>query len=112
MAKAKVPNYTAEQEAAIRARSENGPLNAAVAAELATEMGKTPRSIIAKIVRMGLPYATKQPTTKTGEPVTKKDALVTEIEQIVGANLDGLEKAPKPALYALASFARQYADNA
>lgn len=104
IAKEKTPNYTEAQENAIRARAEAGPLNAAAAAELAEAMGKSPRSVIAKIVRMGLPYATKQPTTKTGEPVTKKDALVSQIAAVVEGNLDGLEKAPKPALYALARF--------
>ena len=111
MAKDKTPNYTEAQEARIRERAEEvGTLNAAVAAELADELGKTPRSIIAKIVRMNLPYATKQPTTKNGEPVTKKETLVSEISEIVGVNLEGLEKAPKPVLHALARFAASTRD--
>ena len=99
----KAPNYTPEQEAAITAAA---PLNADSAARLAAEFGKTTRSVIAKAVRMNVGYQSKQPTTKTGEPITKKETLVSEIAAIVGANLDGLEKAPKPALVALASFAR------
>lgn len=60
--------------------------------------------MIAKIVRMGLPYATKQPTTKSGDPIEKKEGLVAEIALVVSGNLDGLEKAPKPALVALRNF--------
>ncbi len=101
MTKLKTPNYTPEQEAAITAASEAGVLNATVAAELAASMGKTTRSVIAKIVRMNLPYAVKAPTTKSGDPVTKKETIVSEIAALIGANLDGLEKAPKPALFAL-----------
>jgi hypothetical protein len=67
-------------------------------------MGKSSRSIIAKVIRMGLPYERKQPTTKTGEPVTNKAKLVAEIGAVVAGNLDGLEKAPKPALVALRNF--------
>ena len=101
--KDKVPNFTEAQEQRIR---DTAPHNAASAAELAAEFGKSPRSVIAKIVRMEVAYERKQPTTKTGEPVTKKETLVSEIAAIVGANLDGLEKAPKPALVALARHLR------
>ena len=101
----KAPNFTPAQEQAIRDRADElGTLDAASAAALATEMGKTTRSLIAKIVRMELPYATKQPVTKTGEPVASKSKIVAEIAAVVGGNLDGLEKAPKAALQALRRF--------
>ena len=101
----KAPNFTPAQEARLEAAAaEHGTLNAALAAELATEMGKTTRSIIAKIVRMELPYTVKQPTTKTGEPVASKATIVAEIAAVVGGNLEGLEKAPKAALHALRRF--------
>jgi ribosomal protein L7Ae-like RNA K-turn-binding protein len=59
----------------------------------------TPRSIVAKVRSMGLPYAKVERTTKTGEPVAKKDEIVTEIEQVLGVTgLDSLAKAEKPAL--------------
>jgi hypothetical protein len=103
MGKEKAPNYTEAQEARIR---EMAPLNKAGAEALAAEFGKTVRSVIAKAVRMNVGYERQQPVTKTGEPVTKKETLVSEIAAIVGANLDGLEKAPKPALHALANWAR------
>jgi hypothetical protein len=62
------------------------------------------RSIIAKMNRMGVPYERKQPTTKTGEPVSKKVDVVAEIARLAGvsvASLDGLDKAPKLALTTL-----------
>ena len=106
MAKEKVPNFTADQEAQIRAAAENGPLNLASATALADAMGKSARSLVAKIIRMGVPYERKQPTTKTGEPVISKTKLVEQISAVVEGNLDGLEKAPKPALQALAGYVR------
>jgi hypothetical protein len=69
-------------------------------------MGKTARSLIAKIVRMDVGYARQTPTTKTGDPVISKAKLVEQIAEVVDGNLDGLDKAPKPALHALAAFAR------
>lgn len=101
MPKEKAPNYTEAQETRIR---EMAPLNADKAAELGAEMGKSARSVIAKAIRMGVAYDRKQPTTKTGEPVTSKAKLVEEIGAVVAGNLEGLEKAPKPALHALARF--------
>ena len=92
----KTTNYTAAQEQMIRDAS---PLNAAKAAELATAMGKKPRSIIAKAVNMQVPYVKAGPKTKTGEAVVRKEDLVKEIAAFTGSgSLDGLEKASKPAL--------------
>jgi hypothetical protein len=102
MKKEKAPNFTETQEARIR---DTAPHNAESAALLADEFGKSPRSVIAKIVRMGVEYARKQPTTKTGDPVISKAKLVEQISAVVEGNLDGLDKAPKPALVALARFA-------
>lgn len=103
MAKQPTSKYTAQHEAAIRAEP---VLNQAVAARLAAEFGPdfSARSVIAKITRMGLPYQRKVAVTKTGAPVEKKDGLVSEIAEIVGTNLDGLDKAPKPVLQTLRDF--------
>ena len=94
----KAPNFTPEQEAAIKAAE---PLNQAKARALAEAMGKTERSITAKAVRMGVAYERKQPTTKAGGKVEKKETIVSEISALVSGNLDGLDKAPKVALQAL-----------
>lgn len=94
----KAPNFTPEQEAMISAAA---PLNQQKARDLAAAMGKTERSITAKAVRMGVAYERKQPTTKAGGKVEKKETIVAEIAALVSGNLDGLDKAPKAALQAL-----------
>ncbi len=95
--------YTPAMEAAIRAEP---VLNQEVAARLAAEFGKdfSTRSVIAKITRMQLPYQRKVAVTKTGAPVESKEKIVSEIADLVGATLDGLDKAPKPVLQTLRDF--------
>ena len=92
--------YSLAQEAAIRAEP---VLNQAVADRLAAEFGPsfTGKSVIAKINRMGLPYQRKVAVTKAGGKVESKAEIVAEIATMVSGNLDGLDKAPKPALQAL-----------
>lgn len=97
----KAPNFTPEQEAAIR---EAAPLNQEKSRALAASMGKTERSITAKAVRMGVAYERKAAVTKTGAPVEKKETIVAQISAIVSGNLDGLDKAPKAALQAVRDF--------
>jgi len=97
----KAINYTAEQEAMIRAAAADGPLDLEKATALATAMGKKPRSVIAKAVRMEIPYAKRVPTTKTGDPIARKELLVAQIGHYVSGDLAGLEKASKPALQSI-----------
>lgn len=94
----KAPNFTSEQEARIRAMA---PLNQSKSRALALEFGKSERSVTAKAVRMGVAYERKQPQTKNGQPVERKEAIVAEIARFVSGNLEGLDKAPKAALQAL-----------
>lgn len=103
MAKQAVSKYSAEQEARIRAEA---PLNQAKAEALAAEFGPkfSARSVIAKAVRMEVAYERKVAVTKTGAPVERKEAIVAEIASLVGANLEGLDKAPKGALQSLRDF--------
>lgn len=103
MSKQTASKYIAEMEARIEA---SAPLNQAKAEALAIEFGDkfTARSVIAKAVRMGVAYERKQAVTKTGATVERKEAIVAEIASVVGANLEGLEKAPKGALQALRDF--------
>ena len=106
MAKQVVSKYSAAQEQRIRDAAAAGPLNAAVAETLAAEFGEkfTARSVIAKITRMNLPYQRKVAVTKTGAPVESKEKIVAQIAELVSGNLDGLDKAPKPALQALRDY--------
>lgn len=102
-AKKSASKYTVAMEQAIR---DAAPLNQAKAAELAASFGPsfTGRSVTAKAVRMGVAYERKQPTTKTGGKIEHKADLVAEIGALVVGNLDGLDKAPKPALQAIRDF--------
>lgn len=103
VAKKTASKYTPAMEARMRSEA---PLNQAKCEALASEFGEgfSARSVAAKAVRMNLPYERKQPTTKTGAPVERKEAIVAEIAAIVGSNLDGLEKAPKGVLQAVRDF--------
>ena len=107
----KIANYTVEQEAMIRAAAADGPLNLEKATALAEAMGKKPRSIIAKAVRMEIPYAKRVPTTKTGAPIARKEQLVADIRHYIPGLPDGLEGASKASLVsvlaALADMAEQ-----
>ena len=95
--------YSPAQEQTIR---DAAPLNQAKATELAAQFGEkfTARSVIAKAVRMGVEYERKAAVTKTGAPVESKEKIVAQIAELVGTNLAGLEKAPKPALQAVRDF--------
>ena len=94
-------NYTAEQIAVL----ENAqPLNQAIAVELAEQLGKTSRSIIAKAKSLGLDYEVKVKPAK--RVAASKADLVNAIAKAVDADdnsLTGLEKAPMIALSNLLS---------
>jgi len=106
----KIPNYTEAQEQMIRDAAANGPLNLEKATALATAMGKKPRSIIAKAVRMEIPYAKRIATTKTGAAITRKEGIVADIAHFVPNLPAGLEGASKPALIAILSALSSLSD--
>ena len=96
---AKELNYTAEQTAQIVTTYTAMP-TAETVANLAETLGKSVRSIVAKLSREGV-YQKKVYTTKTGEAVVKKDSLADKLAEIVGlteAEADSLTKANKTAL--------------
>ncbi len=103
VAKKSASKYTPAMEAAIR---DAAPLNQAKAAKLAASFGAgfTGRSVTAKAVRMGVAYERKVAVTKTGAKVESKEKIVAEIAELIGVTLDGLEKAPKPALQAVRDY--------
>lgn len=115
MAKEKTPNYSAAQEALIRAKAnENGGfIDFAACEALAADPAmndsdgnaRKARSIAAKVTRMAdVAYKAKERVTKSGEAIERKDEIVAEIAASVGvatAALESLEKASKPALVAL-----------
>ena len=93
------PNYTEAQVARIEAvaASNGGAIDKTAAAALAAEFGKNVKSVTAKAVRMGI-YRKAEKQSTNGGPVERKEEIVADIAAIVGANLEGLEKAPKLAL--------------
>ena len=97
MANAK--NYTDEMVAQMTEQYQANPTRETVD-ELASTLGKTTRSIIAKLSREGV-YIAQPRTTKTGEPVVAKAELVSQIEEHFGIELPTLVKAGKQDLQRL-----------
>jgi hypothetical protein len=98
MTEATKTNYTAEQTQALVAGYQSG----ATVEQLATQLGKSVRSVVAKLSREGV-YQAK--TKAAGARVTKAQ-LVALIALKVGAHeevLESLEKANLEALELLAS---------
>lgn len=96
MATTKTVNYTAEQTAAMLADYAAGVSTEAIAAKV----GKTVRSVVAKLSREGV-YQKKERVSKTGEAIVKKDSLADQLGMLVGlteAETDSLSKANKTAL--------------
>lgn len=93
---AKNVNYTPEQTLQMVADYQAG-----VSVEtIAQNLGKTVRSVVAKLSREKV-YKAKTYTTKTGQPVVKKDAHADAIGAILGmteAEMESLTKANKTAL--------------
>jgi (p)ppGpp synthase/HD superfamily hydrolase len=90
-------NYTPEQTAVLVSRyvDENVTVE-----KIAEEFGKSVRSIVAKLSREGV-YKAKVRTTKTGEPVVKKDAHADAIGSVLKMSeneIESLTKANKTAL--------------
>lgn len=99
---AKIVNYTPEQTAAMLAAYTAEPTAKTVEA-LAESLGKSVRSIVAKLSREGV-YKKKEYTTKTGEKVQKKDETADAIGAILRLNendIESLTKANKTALKAI-----------
>ena len=96
MSKVVAVNYTPEQTAAVV----SGYTNGMSVESLAADMGKSARSIIAKLSREGV-YKAKVYTTKVGEPVIKKDAHADAIGSILNlseSETESLTKANKSVL--------------
>ena len=93
-----IKNYSEAQEARIREEAAKAPLNKVTAEMLGAEFGKSGKSVTAKALRMGVPYAKQKPVSKTGAPVVRKENLVIAIGNYVPGSLEGLDKASKPAL--------------
>lgn len=99
---AKTVNYTPEQTAKMVADYQAG----VTVESIATALGKSVRSVVAKLSREKV-YVAKEYKTKTGEAVVKKDAHADFIAQALGlteADADSLTKANKTALAKIVEF--------
>ena len=92
-------NYTDEMVAQMIAAYEANPSRETVDL-LAGEMGKSVRSIIAKLSREGV-YVAQPKVTKTGEPVIRKQELVASLQSHFGIEIPTLVKASKADLQRL-----------
>ena len=100
----KTVNYTDEQTAKMKADY----LAGVTAEAIAQELGKTVRSVVAKLSREGV-YKRKEYTSKTGEKPVKKDEHADYIGKALAMNendIESLTKANKTALKAIADFIR------
>jgi response regulator RpfG family c-di-GMP phosphodiesterase len=92
-------NYTPEQTLQVVEAYRANPTAETVEA-LANELGKTVRSIVAKLSREGV-YKKKEYVGKTGEKPVKKDELADRLAEVFGlteSEADSLTKANKTAL--------------
>jgi hypothetical protein len=92
-------NYTDEMVAQMTEQYTANPSRETVD-RLANELGKTTRSIIAKLSREGV-YKAQPRTTKTGEPVVQKSELVATLSEHFGIELPTFVKAGKQDLQRL-----------
>ena len=96
MATEKIANYTPEMTAKIVADYTSG----VTVEQIAESVGKTVRSIVAKLSREGV-YVKKEYKTKTGEKPVKKDSMADAIGAVLNLSegeIDSLAKANKSAL--------------
>ena len=92
----KAVNYTPEQTAQMVSDYSNGTTVEAIA----EKMGKTVRSVVAKLSREKV-YVAKTYVSKTGAPVVKKDAhadAIGAILKMTESEIESLTKANKTAL--------------
>ena len=90
---AKTPNYTEEMTEELRTAYEAEPCPATVE-RFVEKFGKNKRSIVAKLSTMGI-YKVPPRTTKTGEPIVKKEDLAEEICEYLNIEAPSLPKTNK-----------------
>jgi len=99
MAATKTVNYTAEQTAELVSAYVSAPTQETVAM-FAEKLGKSVRSVVAKLSREGV-YQAKTYVAKTGEKPVKKDSMADAIGAVLKLNeaeIESLTKANKTAL--------------
>lgn len=92
-------NYSVEQVAILKAAA---PLDLEKAKEIAEQIGKSYRSIIAKCMSEKIEYVAKKPEPKRVNNVTKADMVKAIQSRLNDADLYGLEQATAKSLNQLA----------
>ena len=95
------PNYTEAMTADMTDRYNADP-TLDTARAIAKDFGKSTKSVVAKLVSLGI-YKKAEKVTKAGKPVVQKATLVKAIEAHYGFAMPSLVKATKTDLLALAS---------
>lgn len=99
--------YSDKETAALQiAADENGSITFDMAVELARELCKTPRSVIAKIKQMNLPYTPKPKAEPKAKGITKAEMvdLIAKNLEVDASVLAGLTKAKAEALSELVNL--------
>lgn len=97
--------YTPEQTEICLSKYKANPSPETIAI-LCDELGKSKRSVIAKLTKAGL-YSRKPYVSKTGEPPRTKESIATEIGELVQLQdfeTDSLTKASKSCLLKILKF--------
>ncbi len=81
----------------------SGSLGYEWAKEYASANGLKLRSVVAKIISLGLKYVPKAKVTKAGAPVVKKEVFVSRVEKALESSFPSLIKATKADLENLAN---------
>jgi hypothetical protein len=95
-------NYTDEETEVLKKEYTENPCDETIAS-LAETLGKSNRSIISKLSKMGI-YKAKTYLSKNGERPVKKEELVAKLAQALNEeveSLPGLEKVNKVTLIKL-----------
>jgi hypothetical protein len=101
-AKVSQVNYTPDMEQVIR---DAAPLNLEKAKAIATQIGKTHRSVISKAGQLGVEYIRSAPAAKTSDKPTKAELVKVFANQIgvAHAKIEGLDKTTVAVLQELIS---------
>lgn len=101
-------SYTPELTAQIVEEYNASPSRETVES-IAGRIGKSTRSVIAKLAATGV-YQTPERTTKTGDPIVKKEEMVEDLEKLLIISVPTLVKAGKQDLAKLVEAVKELTD--
>ena len=99
--------YTPEQETELSEAYVATEDKKEIVEKFAAKWQKSPRSIIAKLSKMGIYVSAKRISKVSGDKPKTKEQIVADLEvkfNVVAGDFSGLEKAPKLVLIRLLKF--------